>query len=177
MKEYVHSGRKALSLIAVASLLLFMTGIAAAAKTTTTKDEKKLNTEISLLDKDAAMPKGEVVVTDKLSKTFNLTSDQIKTLRDKNLKYGEIAAIYAFADKMAGGITDDNVNKVMTMRQSNKAWSDIAKSFDVKLGSVAGKVSSIEKDAHKDIKKASTEMPGAAGGGTSRSRGAERGGY
>lgn len=162
MKEYIPKGRIALSLMTVATLLVFMTGIATAK--TTAKDEKKLKTEITMLDKDASLPHGEQVVMDRLSKEFNVTSNQIKALRDKNLGFGDIAAVYSMADKMSGGITDDNVNKVLSLREGNKGWGVIAKSLDVDLGSVAKKVGSIEKDAHKDIKKASTET-GTAGGG------------
>lgn len=170
---YTLKGRTALSLMTVATLLMFMTGIATAK--TTAKEEKKLKTEITLLDKDATLPRGEQVVTDRLSKEFNLTSDQIKALRDKKLGYGDIAAVYAMADKMSGGITEDNVNKVMSLREGNKGWIDIAKSLDVDLGSVAKKVGSIEKDAHKDIKKASTET-GTAGGGAGGAKSDRSGG-
>ncbi len=162
MKEYMLKGKMALSLMTVASILVFMTGIATAK--TTARDEKKLKSEITLLDKDASLPRGEKVVMDRLSKEFNVTGDQIKALRDKKLGYGDIAAVYSMADKMSGGITDDNVNKVLSLREGNKGWIVIAKSLDVDLGSVAKKVGGIEKDAHKDIKKASAET-GTAGGG------------
>ncbi len=185
MKELVFRGRKILSLMAVVSLLVFMTGTATAK--TTAKNEKKLTSEISMLNKDASLPRGDQVVMDKLSKEFKVTSDQISALRSKNMGYGEIAAVYAFADKMPGGITDDNINKVTSMVQGKKGWGTIAKSLNVDLGSVRSKVDSIEKDAHKDIKKASAETgtSGAGGGGVgdrgpgrgAMDRGSSRGGY
>lgn len=162
--------RKATALLTALVLTIFMTNIAAAKSAPTAKDEKKLKTEISMLDKDATLPHGDQVVLDRLSKEYNVTADQITALHDKKLGYGEIAAIYAFADKLPGGITDDNVNKVVTMHQSSPGWMKMAKSLDVDLGSIAKKVDGIEKDAHKDIKKASTETKGSAGGGTGGDR-------
>lgn len=155
-------------LTAAVVLLFFTTSIATAKVTATARDEKMLNTEITILDKDATMPGGDQVVMDRLSKEFNVTAEQIKALRDKDVGYGEIAAIYAFADKLPGGATDDNVNKVMSMREGKKGWGTIAKDLDLDLRDAAKKVSGIEKNAHDAIKEAAKEAPGAgagAGGG------------
>jgi hypothetical protein len=163
MKEYMLKGKRAVSLLAAAGILVFMTGIATAKTAATTKDEKKLSTELAMLDKDASLPQGGQIVMDWLSKEFYVTGDQIRAMLDKNLGYGEIATIYAFADKMPGGITDDNVSKVMSMRQGNAGWGAIAGDLNVDLRSIAGRLDSIEKGVHKDIKKASI-APGATGG-------------
>ncbi len=165
MKGTRFQRRKILSLLAAVFLLLFSASMATAKATSTAKDEKKLTSEISLIDKDASMPKGDLAVTDRLSKEFKITGDQIKLLRDQGLGYGEIAAIYAFGDKMSGGVNDSNVSAVMSERKTNKGWDMIAKDLNVDLGHVAGKVKSIEKDVYKDIKKASAETRGSAGGG------------
>ncbi len=165
MKKYILQRIKILPLLAAAILMVFTTNIATAKVTASAKDEKKLSTEITTLDKDATMPNGDRVVMDRLSKEFKVPVDKISALKDKNLGYGDIAAIYAFADKMSGGITDDNVNKVVSLRESKTGWAMIAKDVNVDLGHVAKKVGSIEKDAHKDIKKASKETTGTAGGG------------
>lgn len=167
MKALMNRVRTSLSLTAAVSLLIFMAGTATA-KTTSADHEKKLNTDISMLDKSAGLPHGEQAVMDRLAKTFNLSSDKITALKDKNLGYGEIATVLAMADKMSGGLTDDNINKVVSMRQDHKGWGEISRSVDVKLNSVVSRVDSIEKDVHKDVKKAATEKPSAgkgAGGG------------
>lgn len=162
MKQ-VRNGKQYASLITVITLLFFMTGIAAAK--TTAKEEKKLTTEITMIDKDAsASPNGETIVIDRLSKEFKVSGDKVKALRDKNIGLGEIAAVYAFADKMSGGVTDTNIDKVISLKQDNKGWTVIAKSLDVDLGKVSSKVNSIEKDVHKDIKKADKAKAGAGGG-------------
>ena len=167
MRNVLRRGTRMASLMAVVGMLVFMTGIATA-KTTSADSEKKLNTNIAMLDKDATLPHGEQAVLDRLGKTFNLSSDKITALKDKNLGYGEIATVLAMADKMSGGLTDENINKVVGMRQDHKGWGEIARSVDVKLGSIVSRVDSIEKDAHKDVKKASTEKAASgkgAGGG------------
>ncbi len=171
MKGYMTTGRRVTSILAAIMLTMFMTNIAMAKSAPTAKDEKKLKTEITMLNKDATLPHGDQVVMDRLSKEYNITADKVTSLRDKNLGFGEIAALYAFADKMPGGITDENVDKVVSMHQEKKGWIPLAKSLDVDLGSVAKKVGGIEKDVHKDIKKAATEGGGSAGGGMSKSRG------
>ncbi len=173
--KYIVQRIKILPLLAAALLMVFTANIATAKVTAKAKDEQKLTTEITTLDKDATLPNGDRVVMDRLTKEFKVPADKITALKDKNLGYGDIAAIYAFADKMSGGITDDNVNRVASLRESKTGWAMIAKDVNVDLGHVAKKVGGIEKDAHKDIKKASKETTGTAGGGVKRGMGG--GGY
>ncbi len=172
MKQY---GKKALSFAAAALLLVTMTGIAMAkTSTSSATDIKKLDSGITMIDKDASMPNGEKIVMDRITKEFKLKEDQIQTLRGKNMGLGEIAAVYAFADKMKGGVTEENVNKVVELRQGNKSWDQVAKSLDVKLGKIAKKVDSIEKDAHKDVMKAASEKPAGAGAGGTQGKTRDR---
>ena len=56
---------------------------------------------------------------------------------------------------MPGGAIADNVDKVVSERQSKKDWDEIASDHDIKLSAVSSKVKSIYKDVHKDVKKAS----------------------
>ena len=165
MKKFAAKGVSALSLTAVAAVFLFLTGIGTAADTSKeAKHEKKLNIEISMIDMDAKLPYGEEVVTERLTKAFDVKSDRIKTLRDKNLGYGEVATVLAFADKMSGGVTDDNINRIMKLRQGNTGWGQIAKNLKIDLENVADKVGNVETDAHKDIKKAAVDRPAAGRG-------------
>jgi hypothetical protein len=68
---------------------------------------------------------------------------------------------------MPGGITDANMNRVVTMRQSNTAWGQIAGNLKVNITDVVSKLSSIENDAHKNIKETLAESiaSGRAAGG------------
>ncbi len=154
------------SLAAAAIFLVSMINIAAAADTSAaSKDVNKLNAEITMLNSDAKLPQADRIISKQLTDNFNVTSDKISSLVGRNMQYGDIAAIIAFADKMPGGITDANINQVLSMRQSRTGWAQIAKSLNVNISDVAGKLSSIEDDAHTNIKEALAEMPYAAAGG------------
>lgn len=154
-----------LSLVAVASLLVAMTGLAtAAAASAASKDENKLSAEITMINADAKLPQAEQVMKKQLKDSFSVGSDKISSLLGKNMQYGDIAAILAFADKMPGGITDANINQVLNMRQSNAGWDQVAKKVNVDTASVAGKISSFEESAHKNIKQALAESPSAGTG-------------
>lgn len=177
-----------LSSATVAAVLVFMTGIATAAMTSATsssKDVSKLNAEITMLNSDANMPQGDKIISKQLTDSFRVSSDKVNTMLGRSLQYGDVAATFAFADKMPGGITDANVNQIVNMRSKGTGWDQIAKSLNVSIGDVAGKLSTLENDAHKNIKEAladsfsSGTAAGGAGGmgsGTGEGSGAGTGG-
>jgi hypothetical protein len=180
MKEYISNARRFLSLIAITSLMVVMAGVAVS-NAAESKDEKKLTVGITMLNSDAKLPQGEKVVTKQLTDEFGVKSDKITSLKGKNLGYGEIAAVLALADKMDGGVTDANINKVMTMKPGGTTgWSQIAKSLNVDIADIAGKVSDLEDSAHSNIKEAALKAPesgrGAGGGATKSDSGAGRSG-
>lgn len=156
-----------LSLATAVFLLVFAAGITTAGETAGVTDEERLNTEISILNNNASMPNGDWIFWDRLSREFDVSSDQIMALRDKGLGFGEIAVVYTFADTMKGGFSTENVNKVVSMYESKQGWRNIASNFDVDLGDVNTKVSSFEESIHDGIKQAAAGMyePGAAAGG------------
>jgi hypothetical protein len=171
--KLLDNGRRILSQIAAAALVTLMIAAIAGAKSeTSAKDEARLNTEITMLNNDALLPQGEQVVADRMSKTFDVPGDKITSLRDRGLGFGEISAVLAFADKMSGGITDSNVNAVLSLREENPGWAQIAENLKVDLADAAEVVAEIEGDAHQEIKQAAAEGSGSEGraaGGASRS--------
>ncbi len=144
---------KALSLLFAAGLMLFVVG-ATPAMAAVSKDEKKLNTDVTELDKMAGQPQGAKVVTERLEKTFNVTDTQITTLRNEGLGFGEIAIVFSLAQKL-GGITDTNISKIMALRQGPPVmgWGEIAQKLGVKLGPVVSQVHKVETGSHKEISK------------------------
>src|SRR5512146_2817120 len=80
-------------------------------------DEKKLDDEVTAINKRASQPAGEKVVVQKLEKQFKVNEAEITSLRDKKLGYGEIAITLAMAQKLPGGITDANVAQILALRQ------------------------------------------------------------
>lgn len=179
MKRIVFNGKRVLVLIAVLSLVAFALNVAVAADTApAAKDQSKLSTAITMLNNDAKSPSGETAVTDRLSKSFNVKSDEIKSLRDKGMSYGEIATALVIADKMTGGVKDQNINKVAGLHKPGQDdWGQIAQSLKVDFSKIANKVASVEKDAHKDVMKAASKGPstGSAGGGTHSDKGGKSG--
>lgn len=153
---------RSMALLAVAGVL--MTGNAMAADVM--KEEKKLQVGIDMLNADSKLPQAEKVLTTKLTDEFGVKQDKITTLRKQDLGYGEIAAIFAMAGRMEGGITDKNINRVMSMHKSRTSWNQIASTLKLDLADVADRVNSFEDSAHDSIKEAALEVAeGRAAGG------------
>lgn len=93
----------------------------------------------------------------KLKEEYKVDDGRIQSLRDKKLNDSEINKVLAIAEKMPGGITDANVDKIVAMRQGPPVmgWGQIAQKQGFTLGSVMGKGS--EKKALKGEKPAKAE--------------------
>jgi hypothetical protein len=124
---------------------IFLLVCATASFAAVSPEEKKLDDEISALNKRASQPAGEKVVVRRLENQFKVKEAEITSLRDKKLGYGEIAIVLAMAQKMPGGITDANVNQILSLRQGTppKGWGEIAK--ELKLGKLGTMVSNVER--------------------------------
>jgi hypothetical protein len=95
------------------------------------------------LDEEANSPDGAQHVTQRLTQEFGVEEARITSLREKNLGYGEIHHALSLARQMPGGITDDNVNSIMQMRQDqHMGWGKIAQELGTKLGPATKPVSS-----------------------------------
>lgn len=164
MKHSLMIGTKVLSLMTAVSLVILMSSMTSAE--TASKDEKKLTVGITMLNSDAKLPAGEKVLIKQLTDEFDVKKDKISSLKGKNLSYGEIAVVLALADKMDGGVSDANINRVAGMKPSSASgWSKVAKNLNVDIADVADKVSSIEDNAHSGIKEAALETTGRGAGG------------
>lgn len=162
---------KSISLFAAAALLVVMTGVASAASTasstTSSKDLGKFNAAITMLNSYKSLPQGDQIIAKQLSDNFKVSSDKVSALLSRNNQYGDVAATLAFADKLSGGASDANINKVMSMKSTAGGWDQVAKSLNVKISDVNSKLDSFEDTAHKSIKQALAESLGtgsAAGG-------------
>lgn len=85
----------------------------------------------------------------RLKSEYKVDDARVNALRDKKYGYGEISKVLALAEKMPGGITDENVNKITALREGppKMGWGQIAKQQGVTLGKVVGK--GVEKSAGK----------------------------
>lgn len=132
-------------------LTLAMLGTAWAAET---REEKNLQKESTGINATAGTEKGQKVVVQRLEKEFNVTDAQIQGLRDKKLGYGEIAVVFSLSQKMAGGITDANIQSVMTLRAGppTMGWGEVAKKLGTKLGPTISQVRSVNKETDREMK-------------------------
>jgi hypothetical protein len=136
---------------------LFLTGLflcaamPALAQDKKPADEKKLDSAAVQLDKDAAKPYGEKLVTEKIKTEFKVDDARVQGLRDQKLGYGEISIALSLAKELPGGITDANVQKVMAMRQGPPVmgWGRIARDLKVKMGPVVSGVKKMSAEVRK----------------------------
>ncbi|MDA8130008.1 MAG: hypothetical protein M0011_00740 [Elusimicrobia bacterium] len=115
-------------------------------------DEKKLDRSSAMLDEDAAKPEGEKAVAARLTEEFKVDAARVQGLRDQKLGYGEVGIVLSLAQKLEGGITDANVQKIMDMRKGPPVmgWGEIAKKLGLKLGPVVSQVKKVSAAAHRE---------------------------
>jgi len=91
------------------------------------------------INRDAKSNAGKAVVVNRLENEFHVEESQINNLRVKEkLGYGEIGIALALARQMPGGVTKENIQKVVDLRQGEKktGWGNIAKELNLNLGKV-----------------------------------------
>jgi len=120
-----------------------------------TGDEKKLEKVSMELENDAGKQEGGAVVVEKLKTGFGVDDALVQGLRDQKMGYGEITITLGLAQQLPGGITDENVQKIMAMRQGPPVigWGKIAQELGFKLGPVISKVKKVSAEARKQAAK------------------------
>lgn len=91
------------------------------------------------INSEAESDYGKEVVVNRLKNEFNVEESQINNLRSKEkLGYGEIGIALSLAQQMPGGITNENIQKVMDLRQGERktGWGNVAKELNLNLGKV-----------------------------------------
>jgi len=114
-------------------------------------EETKLEKASIEMDKDAVKPEGGGLAVDKLKAEFGVDAARIQGLRDKKLGYGEVSITLSLAQAMPGGITDENMQQVLALRQGPPVmgWGKVAKELGLKLGPVISKVKRVSAEARK----------------------------
>lgn len=134
--------------------LVLVFGMMSAALAAETKEEKALNKQAGEISATAKTNQGEKVVMGRLEKEFNVTDTQVQGLRDQKLGYGEIAVVLSLSSKMTGGVTDANIQQVMTLRQGppTMGWGEIAKKLGTKLGPTVSQVRTMNRETSREMK-------------------------
>jgi hypothetical protein len=117
-------------------------------------DERRLENSAGELDRGTDRPERRQQVTDRIKAEYGVNDARIQSLRDKKMGYGEISIALGLAQGLPGGITDENVQKIMVLRQGPPVagWGKIAKDLGLKLGPVQSKVHKISAEARKQKK-------------------------
>ncbi|HCE98887.1 MAG TPA: hypothetical protein DER10_10385 [Elusimicrobia bacterium] len=118
------------------------------------REDRKLEASSGELDKSAANPEGQQRVADRIKTEFGVDDARVQGLRDKNMGYGEISIALGLAQGLPGGITDENVQKIVALRQGPPVvgWGKIAKDLGLKLGPVQSKVHKMSAGVRKQEK-------------------------
>ncbi len=137
----------------IISLMLLSLTILGTTWAAETKEEKELNKEATAISTTANTDQGKKVVVGRLEKEFKVTGAQIQDLRDKKLGYGEIAIVCSLASKLPGGVTDANIQQVMTMRQGphRMGWGEVCNKLGIKLGPTISQMMTMNRETHHEM--------------------------
>ena len=88
------------------------------------------------VDQEAQDDEGRGRVVEKLRNEFQVEESVINDLRSRDMGYGEVGIALSLAKQMPGGITDENIQKVMDLRQgeSKMGCGNVAKELDLNVG-------------------------------------------
>ncbi|MDD5209902.1 MAG: hypothetical protein PHV36_10980 [Elusimicrobiales bacterium] len=117
-------------------------------------DEKKLDTAVVEMDKEAGMPACQESFQQKIKSDFGVDDAMVQGLRGKNMGYGEISIALGLAQQLPGGITEANVQKITALRQGPPVmgWGRISRDLGLKLGPVTSRVRKISAEVSKQGK-------------------------
>ena len=143
------------------SLLILIVGVIAALAGTgsawaeLSKAEKNLERESRRLNDTAAKPDGEKAVLKEIEAEFKVSNAQVQALRDRKLGYGEIAIVLSLTKNIPGGITEENLQRVLSMRQGPPVagWGQVAQQLGAKLGTTVSQIKKMNNDSNREIKK------------------------
>ena len=155
--------KRFLSALLFASAIAFVPNIAAfaadAPAETEVIDVQEVTVEVDDINDDASTPAGEAAVVEKIINAFGVDEALVDDLRAKKLGYGEITLALSLAERLPGGITDENLDKVLDLRQGPpvQGWGNVAKSLDLSLKPAKLKLEKVGEGASKKGEDAKNE--------------------
>ena len=119
------------SLISLAAFLALMSTsrLVWAETVTTTETTTTVTTwDTTAIDREANTPAGERTVINRLMQEFGIDEARIRSLHAQHLGYGEIRNIFKIASQMPEGLTDKNINEVVSLRRERgMEWNQVAR--------------------------------------------------
>jgi len=134
--------------------LLLLAPQAENAEAVPSKDESNLNREAARLVRTAASPQGESAVARSIVKGLGVDEERVQVLRKNGLGYGEIAIAISLAQKLPGGTTDANIQKVLGLRQGppESGWGEVAKTIGAKLAVTVSQLKKLNNESRREMK-------------------------
>jgi hypothetical protein len=132
-----------LMLITIASTFFWSVASAQESTPSPTPDETTLN-EVNTTVEEEVKLDGAEKVRQRIADRFEVSVEDVEALRAKKMGYGEITLLYSLAKHMEGGATQENIDKILELRngETKMGWGQVAKKLDLRVGTVA-------KDAKK----------------------------
>lgn len=112
------------------------------------------------VDEEAQDDSGKAVVVDKLKNQFGVEEALINDLRSQKMGYGEVGIALSLAEQLPGGITDDNIQQVMDLRQGDgkTGWGNVARQLELNLGETVSQTKKMTQEI-QTIKKTQAVKP------------------
>ncbi|CAG1064850.1 hypothetical protein BAC1_00416 [uncultured bacterium] len=110
--------------------------------------EVTIEEEVETIDEEASLPDGEAAVIGKIENEFDVDGSLISGLRAQKLGYGEITLALSLAERLPGGINDENIEKILSMRQGEtvEGWGNIARELGLKLNPSADRLERVSDE-------------------------------
>jgi hypothetical protein len=107
--------------------------------------DKRLSRDVAYLNSLGSRPAGAKSLERSMASAFRTDVGKINELRRQKLGTGDIAAAFAVASRLAGGITDDNVKRIVKLWKQDgvASWAGVAKGLGVRLRAVVLKIESV----------------------------------
>ncbi|GEM_PF-3493106 len=111
-------------------------------------DSQEAQQAASEINTEADTDAGREAVAGRLQNEFHVEESVINDLRSAKMGYGEIGIALSLAEQMPGGITNENIQKVMDLRQADtkSGWGNVAKQLNLNLGKVVSQTKKIANE-------------------------------
>ena len=164
--------RRSIVISILAGALCTVLAVGASAQAATESD---LDNDSNTINRGASSDSGAAAVIQAIKTMFpGVTADDIAGWRADNLGYGEIVILLSLANNMEGGLTDENINSILTTHQGPPVvgWGKIARDLGLNLGTL---VSGVVKVAERSQAILKAQSASGNGNGAGSSGGASSG--
>jgi hypothetical protein len=106
--------------------------------------DARLGRDIAYLNGIGRTPDREKSLERDLTVTFRTEASRVDELRKQRLGPGDIAAAFAVASRLKGGISEVNLQRIVRQwKTGHSGWASIARSFGVRLRAVVLKIETV----------------------------------